>query len=194
MRFLFIASTLLLLLSSCQERPQAESEYFAIDSLLDAQIALLRANKATLTKTAKIDGISDEQTAVPDSTGWAHELEIFRHLDVINKPTYRNSYAISDGDHDTRSNLIIRSFVSHSDTPVQRLSLFYLGGVSDIKRIEAITHERNTLYATRRELKMEFEEMSGMPVLVAYSIEGAQKMILSDSVHFLITSKIILNN
>ncbi|HRG11108.1 MAG TPA: hypothetical protein PLJ08_21220, partial [Cyclobacteriaceae bacterium] len=78
------------------------------DSLINRQQQELLAAKATLTKTVSLDSSIEEITFEVDSLVLAKELDVFRQLDIINKPGFKGQYKISDGEKDSRSNLTIR--------------------------------------------------------------------------------------
>jgi hypothetical protein len=176
------------LLVSCQQNSQQADSYF--DSLVMAQVAHLSKAKASVTKKAALDGKEDQSTFVPDSSTWEYELGIFRQLSAFERPAYRNAYRVEDGIKDGTSNLIIRRYQATEKNPVTELRFYYFNEFKDLKKIEAIYRQQNWLYATTRHLSMEFEDVEGEPVLTGYRIEGAQKMVLGDSVRFSIRSEI----
>ena len=179
----------LTLLVSCQRNSQQADSYF--DSLVVAQVVQLSKVKASLVKKATLDGKEDQSTFTPDSTTWENELDIFRQLSVFERPAYRQAYRIEDGMKDGMSNLIIRRYQATLRIPVPELRFYYFNQFRNLKKIEATYRLQNLLYATTRHLSMEFEEVQGKAVLIAYRIEGAQKMFLGDSVKFSIRSEII---
>lgn len=147
--------------------------------------------KASVIKKASIDGNQDETTFTPDSTLWESELDIFRQLEIYERPAYTDAYVMKDGIPDEKSNLTVRSYHSLKNIPVRDLKFYYHDQFQQLKKIEATYQEKNTLYTTRRSLQMEFDEVNGKSVLSSYSISGVQKMVLSDSVKFSIHSKVI---
>jgi hypothetical protein len=110
-------------------------------------------------------------------------------LDVVNKPIYRASYKITDGEKDTKSNLLIRTytFVSkgpNDKSPVPYIRFYYQQSPLHPKRIESVYFEENSLYATERNLLMEFDDITGTSLLSKYKMQGVQKLILNDTTHF----------
>ena len=167
---------------------------YPIDSLLNAQVHFLAKSQATLTKVMALDSQRTESVfKLADTTAWQKELEIFQMLDAINKPINRdlyhhNSYA------DARSNLTVEAFTtSASHVPVQQLKVFYQQTPRRIKRLEGVYREMNSLYQGTRFLTMEFQQLAGQPILTAYSIEGGQKMVFRDSVHYSISGALVFN-
>lgn len=184
------ASGALILLCACQAQPDLRKTYIDIDSLMSAQVTLLTAAKGTLQKETQVNSSRGSATIVPDSLGWADELDVFRQLDVINRPTYRNSYKVIDGDRDENSNLLVKSYTSLGKSPVALLRLYYLNDLKHLKKITARYNDANKLFALERHLEMHFDDRNGVPLLSSYRIEARQKIIFSDSVRYNIQSAI----
>lgn len=185
MRILFILLIGSLLFTACDKASQKyDKAYLDIDSLLHAQSTVLLAEKYAVRKTAILDGRKEDSSFQPDSTRLANELDVFRQIDVINKPLYRTSYKITDGEKDTRSNLLIRTYEATGASPVPFVKVYYHQTLPHIKKIESVYREQNTLYAAERFLTLEFDDAGGMALLTSYSLRGTQKMVLGDSVHF----------
>jgi hypothetical protein len=186
-----ILSAVFLLLFSCKK--EEATVYYPIDSLMEAQINYLAEHRALLTKKAEIDGKEDTSSFTPkDTTSWASELDIFTELNVINKPITMGSYTVERGINDTQSNLSILSFSTTEDLPIVYLKVYYLEKESNLRRIEALYHEENSLLKGSRLLIMEFQEINDAIVLTSYSIEGGQKIFLGDSVKFSIQGTVTL--
>jgi hypothetical protein len=190
MRVVFSLLVIELLATSCQEQKVNGKRYFDLDSLISAQIVYLSKSKASLKKEATISEKSSSSTTILDSTAWSNELDVFRQLDVINRPTYRDAYEVKDGVKDSKSNLLIRSYEARTNSAVPYLRLLYQDNPSRLKKLEALYQETNSLYSSQRKLEMYFDDTKGKPYLTGFFIEGDQKMILSDSVHYTIRTEI----
>ena len=177
-----------LLLVSCKKSSDRAITYF--DSLVLAQVKYLSAANPKITKIARMDGKEDQATFVPDSAIWKNELDVFLQLALFERPAYRDTYHMTDGLHDEKSNLLIRRYVTDRDIPIAELKFYYYKEMKNLKKIEAVYRQANALYSTTRRLVLEFEENRGKPVLNAYAIDGSQKMILSDSMKFSVQAKI----
>jgi|SRR5688572_21987057 hypothetical protein len=181
----FIACLFLL---SCRADKKTNTLYYSVDSLVNAQIVELTQSKAMLTKKAEIDGVEEtNSTTPPDAAHWAHELDIFLELSVINNPVNEGNYIVENGIKDPNSNLYIRSFnnqESKEASPVVYMKIFYLETPSKVRRIEALYREENPLLKGSRFLILEFQEIHNKIVLTSYSIEGSQQMFLGDPVKF----------
>ncbi|MBT1704196.1 hypothetical protein [Chryseosolibacter indicus] len=184
---------LTLVVLSCNKKSEVAPLY-NIDSLITSQVGYLSKKQAQLLKEARIGSQQDDSVYKPkDTLAWANEFEIFRELSAINKPTNRDSYIIDDNLFDPASNLTVKAFSLKEglELPVKYVRIFYLSSLQKPKKIEALYNEKNLLSASSRLLTMEFKEIRSINVLTSYSIQGGQKMILGDSVSFLIMGKII---
>jgi hypothetical protein len=181
-------------LTACSSN-ERYTKLYPVDSLLTKQVNTLTALKATLTKQAVISQKSDSKKYTPaDTLAWITELEIFRQLDVINKPVSRSSYLVNDGLYDPGSNLTVKAFTDTTDDlPVKYLRVYYDRSVFAPRKIEAYYKDENSLYQSSRLLLLEFQQINNTPVLTSYAIEGGQKMILSDTVTFSVKGKITIN-
>jgi hypothetical protein len=184
---LFVASI------SCTTSTKKNVLYYPVDSLINAQVGFLTKSKALLAKKAEIDGTEETISITPsDSAAWAHELDIFSELNVINNPVNAGNYIVENGVKDSNSNLTIRSFTGKETLPVVYLKIFYLETPAKLKRVEALYREENSLLKGSRLLILEFQEINNKTILTSYSIEGSQKMFLGDSVKFSIKGTITI--
>lgn len=150
---------------------------------------LLSRAGARLEKKAGIGDLQGPVVIKPDSAGWSNELAVFRQLELAERPTNRDLYTVSDKD-DSRSNLRIRSYVAEG-TPVPYIHFYYLNTMGDIRRIEAGYFESTLIYTSRRHLTLEFEKGARNNTLRRYSIDGYQKIMMADSVHFLVEAEVV---
>lgn len=180
---------------SCSNRASSISgRPSIIDSLLDAQIKELTKSGARVSKRAVLDGKTDQFEFSPDSAGWGNELDSFHDLAMFQRPAYSQTYQVEDGLKDPNSNLAIREFRALQRVPVMEIRFFYLHEFGNLKKIEATVQQDNLLYATRRKVTLEFDDAVGRTNLVSYQIDGTQKMMLSDTVHYQVTSHVLYNN
>lgn len=190
--FLFAVS-----LVACQSERQPAA-FYPVDSLIMAQVYWLTEMKAGVFKEALVSGQTDTALYRPaDTVAWKNELDIFRRLDVINKPVNRDRYLVDDGLLDPESNLTVKAFTfkgdGEEDLPVEYLKIYYQETIDKPRKIEALYSEKNPLYASGRMLSMQFQQINDETVLTSYSIKGGQRMILADSVAFYISGKILVD-
>ncbi len=173
---------------SCQKNTGKADTFF--DSLAVASTQLLVKQKASIRKEVHIGNRQDTVQLQPDSTYWANDLDVFKQLAAFQKPAYRDSYKMEDGLQDERSNLTVRQFKAIKPTPIPVVRFYYHHHFNQLKKIEAEYQEENALYSTTRHLMMEFDEVEGKPALSYYSMDGFQKMILSDTTYYAVHSSI----
>ncbi len=182
-------SFLLFLLLTCSQEQKSTQKYFDFTGLIEDQVSQLSQRCRVLDKTAAMGDEKSDSTFLPSLSGWATELEIFRDLELINKPTFKGEYVITDPLDDTKSNLKIREYAA-TTAPVPSIKFYYQDQFERLRKIEAAVTERNLLYSTRRILVMEFDEEDGKPLLIRYSMTGLQKMVFSDTLRFSVIGQI----
>lgn len=187
---IFLLTAVVVAMTSCSEKKVIGTKvFYDIDSLVSLQIANLKNSHYELSKFVEIDGKQETVRYVPDSTQWATELDIFRQLDDINKASFRDAYVMSDS-RDSNSNLTIREIRAQRPTPVSVVRFYFLQNPSDLRKIEAVWNEENALYKDTRRLTMEFEPSNRVHLVHRYRVEGFQKMVMDDSVRFVIAGEI----
>jgi hypothetical protein len=177
---------------ACTEK-RSDSALYNIDSLVSSQISSLTKLRATLEKEAFVGTGKDDTVFVPqDSVSWNDELAMFRTLDQINKPVNRSSYIIDDSLFDPSSNLTVKAISSLKNLPVKYVRIFYDTDMNRPRKIEALYHDKNQMYATGKMMTMEFQNIDNQHVLTSYVVQGGQKMFMGDSVTYVIKGKIVV--
>ncbi|HEX8060164.1 MAG TPA: hypothetical protein VF473_04475 [Cyclobacteriaceae bacterium] len=169
-----------------QQRQPVAKAFYDIDSLVSAQQKFLQTSGHKLVKSVRIDHKTDETSFVPDSLQWTYELDIFRSLDQINKAAFSDAYTVTDS-RDANSNLTVREYKANRPAPVSIVRLYFLKTPKDLRKIEGTLTEENTLYINDRRMIMELDHLH---LISNYRIEGSQKMVMSDSVQFVITGDV----
>lgn len=177
------------LVAACSPEEKATTKFFDFDGLINEQISQLSQRMRVLDKEARMSTTESDTAFLPSVKGWESELEIFRQLETLNKPTFQSVYRIEDSVKDTRSNLKIRQYAA-ADVPIPIVRFYYQDEFSRLKRIDAVITEKNPLFTTYRTLTMEFDEDDGKPLLTRYGMKGFQKMILRDTVRFSVQGQI----
>ena len=194
MRFLILFLLGGVLFAACDQSPEKSQaqKYYNLDSLVSEQVQLLARSGAKLKKKALINAREEEETLEPDSLMWENELSILREID-LNKPIYQTRYSIKDGLSDRFSNLKIREYTAlDSKLDIRYLKIYYLGNISRLKKIETSFRSKNPLFYTQKQVKAEFEEIRGKPVLSGYKFLETQKLIFLDTLRFKLYSQVFL--
>ena len=192
LKYSLVVLSIILICFGC-ERVGTEGEkvyYYNLDSLMQSQQSALLQRKCQLFKTVQMASDSSKDQSTPDSLKWANELSVFNEAS-INRPILQGLYQ-SIQRNDDQSNLTIKEFtpIDPTDIKVRYLRIYYLEEESNVRKIEAEYIEENPIYTSNRQLNMTFEDIQGHAMLSEYSIAGMQKMILQDSVSFLVQGKI----
>ncbi len=188
-KFIALAISLILLIS-CKQNEQTSNKYIDINGIIDEQLSFLSQHKVLIMKKASMDSLKDQTTFQPDSLTLSNELEIFRSIDVVNKPIYSDIYVETQGIKDTHSNLTVRVLTAKKEAPIRELKIYYQDEPDKLRKIEAVINEQNLLYFTRRKLILQFDVFQDRWLISNYSIAGVQKMVLQDSVRFAISATI----
>jgi hypothetical protein len=188
--FVLILVAIGLCLTRCSQQ-QPREKLYPIDSLLNEQVNLFQKHKVTLTKEASLKESEDEKNYLPKNrAAWVKELDILFQLATINKPGNKSNYIIDNELYDPGSNLTVKALTTKKDLPVRSLRVFYDRDPLQPRKIEAVFQEGNVLYSTARNLLLEFQQIDNKNMLTSYSIDGVQKMVLSDSVRFVVRARI----
>lgn len=182
-----VSILIVVVLFGCSRQQPTQKTFYDIDSLITLQLKSL--DGYTLSKSVEIDRKKEETTFVPDSLQWVNELDIFRQLDQLNKASFRDAYVVTDT-RDANSNLMVREVKATRPVPVSLVRFYYLRNPEDLRRIEAEWTEENPLYVNKRNMTMELERFNDVHLVHRYRIEGFQKMVMSDSVHFVIAGEV----
>lgn len=167
---------------------RAKMEYFDMEGLVGQQINILNELNPELKKIASINGVNEEQVSRFDSAGWASELNIFLEAD-INKPKLTGNYETKVFNEDNKT-IVLYKALDPGDVQVEFLKIIYTD--EKLSKIESQYIEKNMLYSTRRNLQMNFlTDKPGEPVLADYKIQGKQKMMMKDTIHYFIESSVL---
>ena len=191
--FFIIVFVLIGVFPSCKQEHHITS-YYQVDSLLRDQIQLLTNTPLYLQKEAWVNSAhQDTLMASLDSATWSNELEMFTEIDWINRPINQGGYTILDEQNDPYSNLIIREYRANKPMAIRYLKLYYQDTPNKLRKLESLYEMESALLSIKRKLTMEFTDLYNKNILSSYSVEGEQKLVMSDSVHYLIKGKVQFN-
>ncbi|MEQ9304185.1 MAG: hypothetical protein RJQ14_09740 [Marinoscillum sp.] len=172
---------LFVVLSACEQTTKSKVKldaYFDLDSLLDQQILQLNERGVTLLKTVTMDGMAENRTESPDTSGWNEEFIIIRDFN-LNKAYYVGSYARLD---------LEDGFEYHLEddikAPVSSFRVTERDG--SLAEIQASYFEDKTIFQHKRDLKITFVNQ----LIKTYQISGYQKMVMKDTIFYTISGEI----
>ena len=164
--------------------------YYNVDSLIRSQVALLDSTRPSLEKYAWLEDEPDTITFSPDSAEWGRELEIFLQID-LNKPVLRDAYTVSNETGSEGEKIVAYIAKEAKDVQVDTLELYFQG--DRLRKIEGSYRDNSILFDTFRKVVLQFEDFEDAVRVRAYQIDGAQKMILQDTVRYRIDAWIHYN-
>ncbi|MCC9165440.1 hypothetical protein [Pontibacter harenae] len=178
----------LLAIAACERpTPPATGEAalaYDINGFIAQQVQHLEAQSPTVLKTVQTEG-QPAETIKTDSVNWEEELAVFQEVDV-NRPAVQEFYTeqktqLSNGNTSVKYNR-----VEGAEAPVAYLHLI-LRPDNQIQHLEAVLQDQNPLFYTKRTLSLTTDANT---TLQSYSIEGVQKLILNDSLHYSVSAKL----
>jgi hypothetical protein len=191
-----LVSVFVLLLISCRPAnlKDYDKPYIDFDSLINQQITKIEPLTNSIQKISSLGSARDTATFKIDRTLLSNEWDVFRQLDVINKPIFQENYIVEER-ADEKSNLTIRSYTFTGNatlkSPVPFIRFYYQSNFNNLKRIESAYEEQDALYYTNRKLNLFFNQTSGANLIYHYTIEGSQKMIFSDALNLSIKGTLV---
>ncbi|MCU0471016.1 MAG: hypothetical protein MUF58_20720 [Arcicella sp.] len=179
MKIITLCSIIILLFTSCQNDPKESKikKYFDLKTIIEQQIKQLDTQKPTVKKIITIGQTTENQTI--KISDWTKELELFTQAD-LNKPAYLNSYLI-----DSTADEIKYTIKTEEHLPVKYLTILRPNG-SGI-RIEALINTSNYLYESEKRVTLILEKNH----LIAYQIDGFQKVVFGDKKSFKINGTVV---
>ncbi|MPR34517.1 hypothetical protein [Salmonirosea aquatica] len=176
LRFGTAGFAILLMLASCQTPAEKHDEpavYYDIKGFIQSQIQLLNQQKPVVEKTMVVGNGQEKRST--SEVNWEKELELFVQAD-INKPAYRQSYAIARPDSLTYEYTI----QTQEDLPVRYLKVVLDQADGQPALIEARILAENKLFESEKNLLMHCAKNSGQWRVATYQIKGFQELVISD--------------
>ena len=175
---------LLLATTTACERPtppttaEAEASY-DLTTYLQQEIARLQAEQPMVLKSVTTEGIETE-TIETSEVDWEDELAVFEQAD-LNRPALQEYYTKQEQVLDNGSIVVEYNRVEDAEPLVHYLRL-ELTPDRRLKQLNALIQDENVLFYSRRNVQMSADPASGN--ISGYKVEGVQKLILSDSLHY----------
>ncbi|MCJ8163844.1 hypothetical protein MKJ04_03255 [Pontibacter sp. E15-1] len=175
---------LLLAIVAC-ERPappasaDAEQAAYNLSAYLEQQQQRLTAEKPMVLKSVSAEGKPTE-TIETSAVDWEDELAVFKETD-LNRPALQEYYTrqeqvLADGN-------ILVEYTRLKDTePLVHHLRLELGPDRKLRKLNALIQDQNVLFYSRRNIQLSTDTATGN--IASYRVEGVQKLILSDSLHY----------
>ncbi|MHC2993375.1 hypothetical protein OB13_18010 [Pontibacter sp. HJ8] len=172
------------------ERPEPSASArrtvpYNLTGYLEQQTQRLQQEKPVVLKSVTTQNKPTETLETSD-VDWAKELSIFQEVD-LSRPALRDFYQeqhqlLPDG---SKATVFIKS--EEAAAPVQRLQLL-VSPSQQLEHLEATVLEENILFYSKRKITLAAERGTGN--LASYRIEGVQKLIFGDSLHYRIDANL----
>lgn len=186
MHVLILATSVMAI--GCGGEVRRDNQLFNIDSLLNAQVALLDKTRAQGIKQATVDGKRDS-AIVSGSQQWQVELEVFRELDMINRPANREQYEMKVT---TTDSLKTVSYQPRDGSKKLITLMITYGPDSSLRRIEAAHENRTAIFSTHSSMYLAFADHKGASLLSTYRLSGSQHLLLGDSVAYILEGTVVV--
>lgn len=183
-RHLPIFFLVLLLATTACERPtpptsaEAEASY-NLTAYLQQQIERLQAEQPMVLKSVTTEGTATE-TIETSEIDWEDELAVFGQAD-LNRPALEEYYTRQERVLDNGSIVVEYNRVEDAEPQVHYLRL-ELSPDRKLKQLNALLQDQNILFYSRRNVQLSADPANGN--ISGYKVEGVQKLILSDSLHY----------
>ncbi len=157
---------------------------FSVGAFLETQVQYLQAEKPTVLKSVQTENQPTETVQTAD-LDWQKELSAFFDAD-INKPALQDKFTEERQTLPDGSTHINYRRIAGQDAPVAYLDLLTAPD-NQIKQLEAIILEDNALFFSKRRLSL---STNSKGYISSYRVEGVQKLIFSDSLHYRIDANL----
>ncbi len=189
---LYTGLWLLFFATSCGNRPEDQSDQKSFDlvGLIDSQVIFLTDNEYQVIKTSSLGSSTELAQYIPDSAGWVSEMSIIRTAD-ISKPGLRSYYRLERYDSlDYTIEYYTLLDSGNSNTVYQKI--YHDATTGKLLKIKALQNVSNPIYDSKRYVEISFQEVDkDTAVIDSIMVKGYQTMILSDTVFYHSTSKIM---
>ncbi len=162
-------------MAACQspaEKQQESNLYYDVKGYVQTQIDLLNKQKPVVNKLMVVSGEQEKRSTA--EINWQKELELFVQAD-INKPAYRNSYAINRPDSVTYEYRV----QTGEDLPVRTLKIVLNEPGGSPVLIEARLLSENKLYESEKNLVLRSGQQGGTWRVQSYRVRGFQELAIS---------------
>jgi hypothetical protein len=189
-RYSIIGFLALLWATAACERPAppvsgGRAAAYDLTGYLQQQTQRLQAEKPTVLKSVTTQNKPTETSETRD-VDWEKELAIFQEVD-LSRPALRDFYQEQQQTLPNGSTVTVFLKSGEAAAPVQQLVLT-VSPFQKLERLEAVVLEENILFYSKRKLTLAAEPGTGN--LASYRVEGVQKLIWGDSLHYRIDANL----
>lgn len=174
----------LLLATTACERPapptsaEAAASY-NLTTYLQQQIDHLQAEQPMVLKSVTTEG-KETETIETTQVDWEDELAVFGQAD-LNRPALEEYYTKQEQVLGNGDIVVEYNRVEDAEPLVHYLRL-ELTADRKLKQLNARIQDQNVLFYSRRNVQLNADPASGN--ISGYRVEGVQKLVLSDSLHY----------
>jgi len=191
-----LALFLLVLLLACTKKgvennASEHAQFYDVRVLLDQLVVNGSKYGVGVDKTVKVNGNSEQKKITQtDSSFWQNELALLYEAD-LNKPINHGKYLIKSKMTDPSSNLTYDMYSNPNDSEpgIAWEKVFYMGIPMKIRKMEYLRKEKNSLFYSRRTVKLWLNEYRDTLLIDSLMVTGQNKMIGQDSLSYYIFIK-----
>lgn len=186
---LVLVGSMILALTACEQpaprSTAATDDYYNLTAYVQQEKQRLQKEQPAVLKSVKTENEPTETIQV-DSLNWDEELTVFEEAD-ISKPTLREYYTREEQELPDGSTAVTYTKKKDAEAPVEYLHL-QLSPEKKVQYLEATLLDQNLLFYSKRKAILEASPQSGR--LESYKVQGVQKLIFGDSLHYSIQANL----
>ncbi len=173
--FLYV---LMIFICGCTGEPVSKDDihFFDLKNYFNSQQKNLAERRVSIDKTINRNGITEHRKF--ELTDWEKELRPFQEAD-INKPAWKKSYRMDAVSEKGNSKIVYTS--KEEKLAVKKMEISFRDDT--VTQVHISIEKKNSYYLAQQEL--EYTPGKG------YSISGKQKVIMGDSISYLINTSFI---
>ncbi|MBJ6117689.1 hypothetical protein JAO76_05780 [Pontibacter sp. BT310] len=180
---LVLVGSMLLAVAACEQpvprSTSANDDDYNLTAYVQQEKQRLQQAQPAVLKSVQTESEPTETIQV-DSLNWDEELTVFEEAD-ISKPTLREYYTREEQQLPDGGTAVTYIKKKDAEAPVEYLYL-QLSPERKVQYLEATLLDQNLLFYSRRKAILEASPQSGH--LESYKVQGVQKLIFGDSLHY----------
>ena len=180
---------LLWALTACERPVPAktgrEEASYDLTAYLQEETKRLQQEKPMVLKSVKTQN-SPTETIETSDVDWEKELAVFQEVD-LSRPATREFFKEEQQTLPDGSTVTTFTKSAEAAVPVQQLRLT-ISPFHKLEQLEATILEENVLFYSKRKLTLTADQGTGH--VAGYRVEGVQRLILGDSLHYRIDANL----